>query len=118
MTDTGRAARPAPDERPRSDTPRAWLAQGERIAVRNAPTHFGPLGYEIVSDVDGGTITVEADLPSRTPPAEVLVRLRHPTAAPIKGATVNGKRWDDFDPERELVRLTGLTGTVDLQVRY
>ena len=32
-------------------TPRAWLEQGKRIAVRNAPTDFGPVGYEIVSDM-------------------------------------------------------------------
>ncbi len=35
-------------------TPRVWLEQGKKIAVRNAPTYFGPLAYEIVSDVDHG----------------------------------------------------------------
>jgi hypothetical protein len=40
-------------------TPRAWLAQGKKIAVRNAPTYFGTLAYEIVSDVDHGRITAK-----------------------------------------------------------
>ena len=34
-----------------------WLQQGKRIAVKNAPTCFGALAYEIVSDVDNGKIT-------------------------------------------------------------
>ena len=46
------------------------------------------------------------------------MRLRHPTAAPIRSVVVNGKPWHDFDPARELVRLTGLDGTVSLEVRY
>ena len=38
-------------------TPRVWLEQGKRISVSNAPTHFGTVAYEIVSDLDGGKIT-------------------------------------------------------------
>jgi hypothetical protein len=33
-----------------------WLQQGKRIAVKNAPTYFGALAYEIGSDVDNGKI--------------------------------------------------------------
>ena len=49
-------------------TPRVWLEQGKKIAVKNAPTYFGPLAYEIVSDVDHGKITATIEVPSRTPP--------------------------------------------------
>ena len=49
-------------------TPRAWLEQGERISVKNAPTHFGATAYEIVSDVDHGKITATVEMPSRNPP--------------------------------------------------
>ena len=38
-------------------TPRAWLEQGKRIGVQNAPTYFGTVAYEIVSDVDNGKIS-------------------------------------------------------------
>src|ERR1035437_7894704 len=48
--------------------PRAWLEQGQRIAVRNAPAHFGPVGYEIVSDVEHGRLLATVTLPSRNPP--------------------------------------------------
>ena len=71
-------------------TPRAWLRQGNRIAVRGAPTWFGTVGYEIVSDVDHGKITATVEMPSRTPPAAVLLRLRHPKALPIQASRSTG----------------------------
>jgi hypothetical protein len=99
-------------------TPRVWLEQGKRISVKNAPTHFGTLAYEIVSDADNGKIIASVDVPARNAPKEILLRLRHPKAAPIKSVTVNGKEWKDFDPARELVRLTGLTGKAAVAITY
>jgi hypothetical protein len=98
--------------------PRAWLEQGKKIAVRNAPTYFGPLAYEIVSDVDHGRITATVEMPSRTPPQTVLVRFRHPQRKPIKSATVNGKAWSDFDPAKEVVRLHDVQGSVKVEAAY
>lgn len=99
-------------------TPRAWLEQGKKIAIRNAPTHFGTVGYEIVSDVDHGRITASIQMPSRQAPKEVLLRLRHPKAAPIKGVTVNGKEWKDFDSDREIVRLHDQKDSVAVEIHY
>jgi hypothetical protein len=93
-------------------TPRAWLEQGRKIALRNAPTYFGTAAYEIVSDVDHGCITATIEIPDRKAPKSVLVRLRHPNAAPIKSATVNGKAWTAFNRDREVIELVGLTGKV------
>jgi len=99
-------------------TPRAWLAQGRRIRVENSPTHFGGLDYEIVSDVDHGQITATVKLPSRKTPQEIMLRLRHPHAAPIKSVTINGQDSQAFDAARELVRLSQGTGKVAVTVRY
>jgi hypothetical protein len=99
-------------------TPRSWLAHGKRIAVRDAPTHFGPVGYEIISDVDHARITATVQLPSRRAPKAVLLRLRRPAAAPMRSVLVNGKPWRDLDVTQECVRLVGLQGTVRLDVRY
>ena len=99
-------------------TPRAWLQNGERISVKNAPTHFGDVGYEIVSSADAGMITATVDIPSRTAPKALLLRLRHPKSAPIKSVTVDGKPWDAVDREQETVNLTGLAGSVLVAVRY
>jgi hypothetical protein len=85
--------------------PRAWLEQGKRISVRNAPTYFGTVGYEIVSDTDNGKITATIDMPTRNPPSAVVLRLRHPKALPIKSVTVDGHVWKDFDAKSETIRI-------------
>ena len=99
-------------------TPRAWLEQGRRMAVRNAPTYFGALAYEIVSDADHGRITAMVEIPSRHPPRSIRLRFRHPKAAPIKSVLVNGKRWTRFEPDQEVIVLTGLKGRVAVVASY
>jgi hypothetical protein len=99
-------------------TPRAWLEQGKRIAVRNAPTYFGSVAYEITSDVAHGKITASVEIPGRKPPGRVVLRFRHPRAAPIKSVTVNGKDWEHFDKDQEAVELQGLAGTATVTARY
>ncbi len=99
-------------------TPRAWLAPGRKVAVRNAPTYFGPLAYEIVSDADHGRITATIEIPRRHAPRSILLRLRHPQAAPIQSVRVNGKRWTRFNPDKEVIELTGLTGTATVTASY
>ncbi len=57
-------------------------------------------------------------MPSRDPPQGVVLRFRHPTAAPIRSVTVNGKDWEGFHKDREVVRLDGLKGTVTVVADY
>jgi hypothetical protein len=99
-------------------TPRAWLEQGRRIVVRNAPTRFGPVGYELVSDAEHGRLAATVTLPSRNPPREVMLVLRHPTSAAITAVKVNGKDWNDFDPARGWVKLHGLSGQARIEVKW
>ncbi len=91
---------------------------GKKITVKNAPTNFGTLAYEIVSDVQNGKVRATVALPSRNPPRAVLLRLRHPTQALIKSVTVNGRPWTDFDAAKELIRLHDLQGTVQVEAVY
>jgi hypothetical protein len=98
--------------------PRVWLEQGKKITVKNAPTHFGTLTYEIVSDADNDIIAATIEIPSRNPPKSVLLRLRHPKSAPIKRVTVNGKDSSRFDKVQEIIRLEELRGTVAVTVQY
>jgi hypothetical protein len=99
-------------------TPRAWLEQGKKIAVKNAPTWFGPVAYEILSDVDHGKITATVEMPTRNPPQAVRLRLRHPKAAPITSVTVNGKPWPAFDKDKEAIILKGVAGTIKVVANY
>jgi hypothetical protein len=99
-------------------TLRAWLKQGKKIGVQNAPTYYGQVAYEIVSDVDHGKINATVEIPTRKAPKSVLLRFRHPTAAPIKSVAVNGKEWKEFNKEKEFISLKGLTGTVAVTAKY
>ena len=99
-------------------TPRVWLEHGKKITVRNAPTHFGAVTYEIVSDVGEGRITATVEIPSRNPPKSVLLRFRHPQAAPIQRVTVNSSDWRGFDDAQEVIRLEGLQGKVAVTAHY
>ncbi len=99
-------------------TPRHWLEQGKRISVKNAPTYFGTVAYEIVSDADHKKIAATVEIPSRNPPKSVLLRFRHPKAMPMKSVTVNGSPWSDFDPVKEVISLHDVQGTVKLESNY
>lgn len=99
-------------------TPRAWLEQGKKISVMNAPTYFGTVGYEIVSDADHGKITATVDMPARRAPGSVLLRLRHPRASRLKSVTVNGKAWKEFDPAKEVISLHDVQGKVTVESYY
>jgi hypothetical protein len=99
-------------------TPRAWLEQGRTISVADAPTVFGPVGYEIRSDVDHERIEATVRVPERKRPTSVILRFRHPRAARMTAVTVQGRRWTRFDPDRETIRLTGLSGDVRVTALY
>jgi hypothetical protein len=48
----------------------------------------------------------------------VVLRFRHPRAAPLKSVTVNGKPWTEFNPAKETITLKGLTGQVAVTAQY
>jgi len=77
-------------------TPRAWLRAGQRIAVTNLPTRFGPLSYSL-SATHGG-VHVTLDVPSQRHLPSLRLRLRLP------GAT-------------RTLDLSGRTGRLDFVVR-
>lgn len=85
-------------------TPRAWLEEGKRIDVRNAPTYFGPVSFHVSSGSAARQITATVELaPRSAPPQTLFVRLRHPEQKPVKSVTVNGKAWSNFNLQKEWV---------------
>jgi hypothetical protein len=95
-----------------------WMADGKRVSVRNAPTHFGPVSYEIVSHVATGYIEATIDPPTRYAPSALVIRLRHPEGKPMRKVTVNGQAHTDFDAEREIVRLKPTTDRLVIRAEY
>jgi hypothetical protein len=85
--------------------PRAWLADGRKIQVERAPTYHGAVSMTIESSAASGLIRASVQLPQRTKPAVLLVRLRHPEGSQIRSVAVNGRNWTDFDRAKEWVRI-------------
>jgi len=80
-----------------------WMQDGMRVSVKQAPTTFGSVSYEMISRVSKGYIEARIDQPLRRKPEKLVVRFRHPQETPIRSVTVNGKLHDDFDPEKGCV---------------
>ncbi len=99
-------------------TPRTWLEQGKKVSVKNAPCRFGTVAYDIASDIEHGKVIANVDLPSPYSAKTVLLRIRHPKQVLIKKVAVHGTAWTDFDPAKEIIRLTGLAGNVKIEVSY
>ncbi len=86
-------------------TPRAWLRPGDRIEVRNAPSRYGRINLLMSANSGAREIAADLSLGAGMLPSEIVVRLRHPDQRAIKSASVNGKKWTDFDPTQESVRI-------------
>ncbi len=99
-------------------TPRAWLESGRTIHVADAPSYFGTVAYSITSQLSEGAIRAEVDSPDRKRPGQILLRLRHPNAAPIRSVSVNGQPWKRFDAQRETVILPAPKGKLVVEARY
>lgn len=93
-----------------------WMQDGQRVAIRNAPTHFGPVSYQISSSAHSGYIDATIEPPTRSVPAAICIRMRHPEGKRITdvtvfppptadGALLSGQPHRDFDPVREFVRV-------------
>jgi hypothetical protein len=96
--------------------PQHWLADGKQVTVLDAPTHFGKVSYTIDSHADQGRIAVKLDPPGRMPPEAIVLHLRHPERAKMKGVSVDEKPTDRFGDGT--VVLEGLNGPATIEVRY
>jgi len=95
--------------------PRDWLQPGQRVAVSEAPTTFGPVSYSIEPQADG-SMRVTLSPPTRNRPKEIILRLRdvkHRRIARIKPQGEMKVKFSD-----ETVRLAGGDSPVTLDVSF
>ena len=86
--------------------PRYWLADGKICGIENARTYFGPMSVKYDSRVSQGQIEVTLEPPGRNPPKKITVRFRHPEGKKMTGCEIDGRPYNDFDPEKGWVMLT------------
>jgi hypothetical protein len=100
-------------------TPRAWLEDGRKIAVKGAPTKYGKIDYELRSEIRKGRVRGTLDLPPEGLGAALKIRLRVPDAKRMRKVLVNGKAWKAYDREQETVTLPpAFKGPVSIEVAY
>jgi hypothetical protein len=83
-----------------------WLKDGMQVAVSKAPTKWGPVAYRIKSYVNNGYIEAEITPPNREMPREIVIRLRHPEGKRISSVKVDGRKYSNFDRDKETITLT------------
>lgn len=86
--------------------------------MQDAPTHFGSVSFDIVSEVNRGSINAKVTLTSGNTMKEICLHLRHPNTAPMKGVTINGDPWPEFNQDMETITLKDLAGTVTVTARF
>ncbi|MBP8258297.1 MAG: NPCBM/NEW2 domain-containing protein [Verrucomicrobia bacterium] len=84
--------------------PAAWLRDGHRIRVENAPTRFGPVGYRIDSHLGDGYIEAVVDAPQQAPATPLAIRLRHPEGRSPRGVLVDGRPAEDGRMDGDAIR--------------
>lgn len=99
--------------------PRPWLEDGKQTEVKDAPTYFGPLSFNVSSRVAAGEISASIKLSGRKQLKMLLLRLRHPQKKPIRSVTVNGRNWKHFDSKKEYILIPAPTETAyTISARY
>jgi len=95
-----------------------WLKDGMQIAVSQAPTRWGQVGFRITSHVNEGYIEAEITLPARQTPDEIVLRLRHPEGKPIRSVEVDGKTYTRFERDKEIIRLNPSQSRISVRARF
>ncbi len=96
--------------------PRAWLAPGKKIELREAPSYFGPVSYKLEPGSQG--VDAQITLPTRNPYKTAWFVVRAPEGKKISSVTIDGKPWQDYDAATERIRLPLRTAPMTISVRF
>ncbi len=101
-----------------SGAPRAWFLPGRTIEVEGAATFFGDTGFRVEAHPEEGFIVAHVSPPQRSHPQEIQLRLRHPEGKPMLRVEVNGRSWNKFNPQKELIALPSDQGELGVRAYY
>lgn len=93
--------------------PRAWLAEGRRIAVKGAASYFGPLSFEVRSRLSEKRIVATVACDSSRAPRRVELRLPHPEER-VPTHVAGGV----YDLRRETVTVEPFAGQAEVELKY
>jgi hypothetical protein len=67
---------------------------------------------------EDGFIVAHVSPPQRSHPQEIQLRLRHPEGKSMLKVEVNGRSWNKFDPQNELIALPVDQGELGVRAYY
>jgi hypothetical protein len=85
--------------------------------VTDAQTFFDAVSYNLRARAKPHTIEANVQLPQRNPARHSWLVVRTPTHE-IKQVTLNGKSWSRIDKKMEAIDLSGVNGTIGIEVAY
>lgn len=97
-------------------TPRRWLAPGQEIEVRRAPTYFGPVSYRLKAGAAG--IDAQVQLPTRNPYHTAWLVVRAPAGKRITSVTIDGRPWTGFDAANDRIQLPIESQPMQVEVKF
>jgi hypothetical protein len=93
--------------------PRRWFAPGQRFSVRNAPTRWGPVSFQVHAQDESVEIEI---IPPPKPVETIMLRARRPDGALPREILVEGA-VAELHSEREAIAISQPTGPVKLNLR-
>jgi hypothetical protein len=96
--------------------PRKWLENGKKIEVTKVQTSYGPIDFQISSQVSEGLITAEIKASLRKSPAVIRLKLRHPEGKNIRKVEINGKDYKNF--KGEVINIQPVDTDMSIVARY
>ncbi len=100
--------------------PRAWLEDGKKTLVKNAPTRWGKIGYSVESHISRNNISARIDFSG--PPCgqlEINLRLRHPGHKKLGCVRVNGREWRRVDRDNDIISVPcAKRGQINIETYY
>jgi hypothetical protein len=94
-------------------TSRHWLASGKPVGITSAPTHFGPVSYQIQYDPATSQVIGEATFAENSTAAWATLHIRLPEGLKVK--SVNAESKATVLPTGTGIRWTGPQGTMKFQ---
>jgi hypothetical protein len=71
--------------------PREWVASGKEIRISEAPTRWGRVSFDMKADPMAKKLDAKIDLGKASGVKEIHLKLRMPSASPVRRVTVNGR---------------------------
>jgi hypothetical protein len=109
---------PTGDLRLFAGAPRNWFQASKTIALQDGPTVFGRISIRMDSHVDKGCIAIIIDPPKRNPVGKLKIRVPHPDERRIQRVTVDDRKHDDFDSEREMIEIPCPDHEISVEVYF